>query len=329
MARTDKRLGEFELIAKYFAPLAADEPGAFGLKDDAACLRPRPGHDLVVTTDAIVAGIHFYPDDPPDTIARKLLRVNISDLAAKGARPRAYLLTTALPGDVEPRWLAAFARGLRQDQRRYGCMLVGGDTVSTPGPMTLSVTAIGEVAQGAMIERSGAKAGDDVWVTGTIGDAGLGLRILKGMEGGLGRGASALVRRYRVPEPRLEFGLRLVGLAHAGLDVSDGLAADCGHLAEVSRVAVELAAEGVPLSPPAAAAVRTGRATLGDLLTAGDDYELVFAAAPASRARLAALGEATKTRVTRIGRIIEGKGIRVMGADGRPLALARAGFTHF
>ncbi len=330
MTRDPKRLGEFELIAKYFAPLASKEPGAFSLKDDVALLRPKPGHDLVLKTDAIVCGVHFLPDDPPQTVGQKVLRVNLSDLAAKGATPRIYLLTAALPSDIDEPWLKAFAQGLKRDQARFGISLAGGDTVATPGPLTLSVTAVGDVPSGKMLRRAGAEVGDDVWVSGTIGDAALGLRILKGEDIGLNdKHRAALVARYRMPEPRLNLGLRLLGLAHACLDISDGLIADFGHMCDVSRVGIEIEARDVPLSPAATAALTGERASLSDLLTAGDDYELAIAAPTTVRSRMTALAPRAKTKLTRIGRVVKGRGVTAFAADGSPLRFASAGFTHF
>jgi thiamine-monophosphate kinase len=324
------RRGEFELIAKLFAPLARKEPGAFGLTDDAAALHPRPGCDVVITTDAIVAGVHFLPDDPPDAIARKALRVNLSDLAAKGARARAYLLTAAIPAGIDDAWLTAFAGGLRRDQERFAVTLVGGDTVAMPGPLTLNIVAIGEVEKGRMLRRAGAKVGEDVWVSGTIGDAGLGLRLLKGEDLGVqGKPAQALVERFRLPEPRLALGQVLVGVAHASLDVSDGLVADLGHIATASGVGIEIEAADVPLSPAAAAVLGLGRTSVAELLTAGDDYEIAFTAPPACRARLTALGAKTKVRLTRIGRTVKGRAVTVRDRDGASMPITRAGYTHF
>ena len=324
------RRGEFELIAKLFAPLAKGEPGAFALTDDAAALKPKHGHDIVLTTDAVVAGVHFLPDDPAGTIAQKALRVNLSDLAAKGAVPRAFLMTIALPETIDDVWLNAFAAALKADQKRYGVTLIGGDTVATPGPLSLSVTALGEVAHGATLRRTGAKAGDDVWVSGTIGDAHLGLRILKGDGLGLAdKHRAALVGRYRVPEPRVALGQALKNFAHACLDVSDGLIADLGHIAEVSKVGIEIQAKDVPLSAAAAAALANERASLADLLTAGDDYELAFTAAAAVRSRLASLAVRAKVRLTRIGSVVKGKGVQVFSGSGAPLAFDRPGYAHF
>jgi thiamine-monophosphate kinase len=331
MTRQAKRRGEFDLIAHFFAPLSRGEAGAFGLQDDAAALKPRAGRDIVVTTDAVVAGVHFLPDDPPDTIAQKALRVNLSDLAAKGAEPRAYLLTAVLSPEIDDAWLASFASGLKRDQQRFGITLVGGDTVATSGPLTFNIAAFGDVPRGKMLRRGGAQTDDDVWVSGTIGDAALGLRILKGEEQDLPeKQRRLLIKRYRTPEPRVELGPELVGLAHACLDVSDGLIADLGHIAETSRLGIEVQAEQVPLSPAAAAAIAAGRLSLSELLTAGDDYELAFTAPQAERGRLAIVAMKRKVALTRIGRTLKGKAaVRVLAADGRPMPIARAGYTHF
>jgi thiamine-monophosphate kinase len=233
------RLGEFQLIAKYFAPLSANAEGAFGLTDDAASVRLKEGRELVVTVDALVEGVHFFAEDPAREIAQKGLRVNLSDLAAKGAAPEGYLLSLSLPSWVDDGWLAQFASGLAFDQTRYGISLIGGDTTSTPGPLTLSITALGSVEEGRMIRRSGAKPGDLVFVSGAIGDAGAGLTVLKGEGGALSASdREFLIGRYRLPEPRLALGRHLVGTASASLDISDGLVADLGHVAETSGVRV-------------------------------------------------------------------------------------------
>src|ERR1700680_1819327 len=243
------RLGEFELIAKLFAPLAAKAEGAFGLMDDAAILRHSPGEELVVTVDALVESVHFRRDDPADLIAAKTLRVNLSDLAAKGASPLGYLMALSLPGWVDDAWLERFAAGLSQDQNRYGVNLLGGDTTSTPGPLMVSISAFGSIGVGKMIRRAGAKSGDRVFVSGTIGDAGAGLSILSGSESAPSEEDKAtLVARYRLPEPRLSLGRRLIGLASAALDVSDGLLADLNHIAEISGVRILVDASRIPLS---------------------------------------------------------------------------------
>ena len=318
------------MIARYFAPLAAKAPLAFGLTDDAAVLRAAAGRDLVLTTDTIIAGVHFLPTDPPRTIAQKLLRVNISDLAAKGATPRAYLMNCSFPKELTEDWLALFADGLAADQTEFGIGLIGGDTAATPGPMTLSVTAIGEVPRGAILRRKGAKSGDGVWVSGNIGDAGLGLRVLKGEDLGLNASLAAqTVEHYRVPKPRVGLGSKLRGLAHACLDISDGLIADLGHLCEASKVGAEIVADGIPLSAAARRALAANKATLGEMLTAGDDYELIFAVAARDEAKLARVVERAGVKATKIGRIVRGQGVTARDAQGQALAFDRAGYAHF
>ncbi|PKP76468.1 MAG: thiamine-phosphate kinase [Alphaproteobacteria bacterium HGW-Alphaproteobacteria-3] len=325
------RPSEFALIEEVFAPLASGADGALMLKDDAALYRVEAGCETVLTVDAIVAGIHFLPDDPAESVARKLLRVNLSDLAAKGAVPKGYLLVTAWADDTAFDWIKRFAGGLADDQRRYGVSLWGGDTVKTPGPLTLSLTAIGEVPIGGMIPRSGARPGDDLYVTGTLGDAALGLEVLKGRLSGPGsEDAAYLVRRYREPEPRCSLGPRLRGLAHAALDVSDGLLADLGHICETSGVGARIEKGRLPLSVAAQRALQ-GDETLFPLIAGGgDDYEILFAASPEKRAGIeAAAGEAS-VLVTRIGRVTgPEEGVTLADGAGRAIPLKQLGYRHF
>jgi thiamine-monophosphate kinase len=321
-------LGEFERILRYFAPLAG--PGGLELADDAALLDCAPGRRLVVTADAIVAGVHYLPDDPPALVARKLLRVNLSDLAAMGARPLHYVLTTALPAELGPEWLARFAEGLAEDQRRYGIDLLGGDSVRTRGPAVLSLTAIGEVEAGQEIRRRGAQPGDLVWVSGTIGDAFLGLELLRGAHPDLApEHRDYLVRRFRLPEPRTELGPRLCGIARAMIDVSDGLLADLGHICETSRAAAIVELDLLPLSPAARAIVEDAPGIRAQLAAAGDDYELLFAGPADAAETIATLSLRLGVRVTRIGRIDVGTGVRLVNADGHQIPLEATGYRHF
>jgi thiamine-monophosphate kinase len=311
---------EFSLIARHFRPLAG--PGALDLRDDAALLTPPAGRVLVLTADAMVAGVHFLADDPPDLVGRKLLRVNLSDLAAKGAAPLSYLMTVSAPKDTPDAWFAGFAAGLAADQALYGVTLLGGDTTSTPGPVSLSLTIIGHVAPGSAVHRTGARDGDQVWVTGTIGDGALGLQVALGA---LNDPSGHLLGRYRLPRPRV--GLALAGIASAAMDVSDGLVQDLGHLCAASGVAAEIRADAVPLSDAARAA---GPAWLETCLTGGDDYEVLMAVPPGRGEALVAAASACGIAVTRIGSFHSGPpAVIVRTSSGEPLALTKGGWSHF
>ena len=303
---------EFDRIARHFRPLAG--PGSLDLRDDAAVFAPPPGRELVVTADAMVEGVHFLPGTAPDLVARKLLRVNLSDLAAMGAAPLGYLVTISVPRSLGDDWFAGFAAGLAADQAEFAIAMLGGDTTQTPGPLTLSLTAIGHVAPGTALRRSGARAGDAVWVTGTIGDGVLGLAAAR-ME--LPDPDGYLKGRYDLPTPRL--GLPLAGWAQACMDVSDGLFQDLGHICRASGVSARVEAALVPLSAQAAA---TGPAWREKALVGGDDYELLLAARP---------GQAPPPGVaaTCIGRFEAGAGVRVVDAAGRDLGLEGRGWSHF
>ena len=315
-------LDEFERIARFFAPLAG--PGAMGLKDDVALIDGPAGTQYVLKTDAIVAGVHFFPDDPPRQIAQKLLRVNLSDLAAKGAAPLGYLLVTALTAACDEAWLAEFSAGLAEDQRRYGLALLGGDSVRIDGPALLSATVIGQVATGTALLRGGARAGDTLYMTGTLCDAALGLTALKGGLAALSRAhRDHLVARYRLPRPRLDIGRALVGIAGAAMDISDGLVADLGHLAEASGVAAIVETARLPLSDAARATLDGDPALIQSILTGGDDYEILFTAPAAAAERLAELA------VTPIGRIEAGHGVVALNPKGEPIAVERDGYRHF
>ena len=326
--------GEERLIARYFMPLAK-HPGALGLTDDAAAITPPAGCDLVLKTDGIVGGVHFFPDDPPDMVAKKALRVNLSDLAAKGATPLGFLLTLALPEEVGDAWLAPFARGLGADVQAFGCPLLGGDTDRTGGPITISIAVIGAVPQGRMVRRAGAQAGDRVVVTGTIGDAALGLRLRRDTSAAQRWGLTPeqhnhLEARYLVPEPRTAIAEILRAHASAAMDVSDGLAGDLGKLCRASSVAAEIAVARVPLSDGARAALAEEPALIETILTGGDDYEVV-ACVPAGKVEtLRGQASAAGVAVTEIGAVTAGQGTaRFLDRDGQPLVFRRPSFSHF
>jgi thiamine-monophosphate kinase len=317
-----RHLDEFERIARFFAPLAGR--GSLNLKDDVALIDGPGGTDYVLSTDAIVEGVHFFSTDPPRQIAQKLLRVNLSDLAAKGAKPVGYLLTAALTQAADETWLKGFSSGLALDQKRFGIVLLGGDTVRSKGAAILSLAAVGKVAAGTALLRGTARAGDRLFMSGTLGDAALGLRILKG---GLHktpmRHRAYLVSRYRLPQPRLELGRKLVGIASAAMDVSDGLVADLRHLCAASGVGAIVETGRLPLSNAARAALVQDRTLLETILGGGDDYEILFTAAPSARRRLAPLG------VSQIGRITAGRNVTLLDGDGRPIAVTHGGYRHF
>ncbi len=309
---------EFAIIATHFAPLAGD--AALNLTDDAAVFTPPKNRELVISADAIVETVHFLPNDPPGLVARKLLRVNLSDLAAMGATPLSYLLTISARRDTPRPWFAAFAEGLAADQENFKIHLIGGDTTSTPGPISLTATIIGHVAPGTALRRTGAAAGDGLWVTGTIGDAALGLLALQGQ---IPDPTGHLSERYHLPRPRL--GLTLHGIARAGMDISDGLLQDAAHLARAGNLAAEIEADKVPLSTAARAADR-----LQTCLTGGDDYELLLAVPPESEPALRRESDRCGIQVTRIGRLLPGPvEIRVLDSRGRPHPYATSGWSHF
>lgn len=322
---------EFALIAEIFAPLASGDPNSFGLTDDAAIIAPSAGKDLVVTADMMVAGVHFFADDAPELIARKLLRVNLSDLAAKCATPHGYFLTVALPQNVSMAWLRGFASGLAQDQAEYGITLLGGDTTATGGPLTVSITAMGWVKRGRMVRRSSALAGDDIYVTGTIGDAWLGLKVRR--QGGIA-GLSPLhqdylLQRYLLPVPRTLLTPHLLGRIHASIDISDGLAADLGHVTRASSVGANIQASAIPLSDAARTLFGMQQTALEDLISGGDDYELLFTAAAKQRRAIAAIAAKTGIAITRIGQVTEESELVFENADGGALPLKRPGYRHF
>lgn len=325
-------IGEFELIARVFAPLAAD--GALGLTDDAAFYRPRPGRDLVLTKDEVVSGVHFFADDSWDAVARKALRVNLSDLAAKGASPVGYLLALGLPKDFTVEQIDALGAGLAADQATYGISLYGGDTVRSPAGLTLSVTAIGEVIEGAMVRRGGARVGDVIVVTGTIGDAALGLALRLDPEladrlGLADAHRDHLLDRYLLPRPRGVLAAAVADCASGGMDISDGLVGDLAKMAAASGVAIEIDAEKVPLSDAARSAVTTDPNLFVPVLSGGDDYELALSIPETKIGAFLAAASAAGVGATAIGRVRQGEGIAVRGDHPALANLGSGSYRHF
>lgn len=329
------RPSEDALIATYFAPLAG--PGSFGLRDDAAILPRRTGQDIVATKDMLIAGVHFFADDPPGAIARKALRVNLSDLAAKGAEPLGFLLGLALPEDWTADWLAGFAQGLCEDASAYACPLLGGDTVKSDGPLALSITALGAVPAGKIVLREGVAANDLLYVTGTIGDAALGLRLRIGAARDTEwakyisqADAAYLAGRYLLPQPRLSLSTALRAYAHAAMDISDGLAGDLVKLLQLTRMTAEVKASSVPLSKATRKLVRQSPSLLETIFTGGDDYELLCAVPPSEGAAFEAGAKAAGIVVRNIGTAKPGDGPPVFkDKRGKNLIFAHPSFRHF
>jgi thiamine-monophosphate kinase len=329
------RPSEDELIATYFAPLAG--PGAFGLRDDAAILAQKPGHDIVATKDMLIAGVHFFTDDPPGAVARKALRVNLSDLAAKGAEPSGFLLGLALPEDWTAHWLAGFAQGLGEDAAAYKCPLLGGDTVKSPGPLIVSITAFGTVPAQKMILRAGVAAGDRIYVTGTIGDAALGLQLRIGAAQHTEwtqclsqADAAFLAGRYLLPQPRLCLREALRAHAHAAMDISDGFAGDLAKMLGLTGMTAEVMTADVPLSKTARRILHEDPSLLETILTGGDDYEILCAVPPSQSGAFEADATAVGISVRPVATAMPGNAPPVFkDAQRRSLVLARPSFRHF
>lgn len=325
-------MGEFDIIREVFAPLTRNAPDAFNLTDDVALLERQ---NLVVTKDLMAAGVHFLPKDPLDLVARKLIRANLSDLAAKGAKPVGYFLGCVWPANIKREDIELFARGLQEDQETFRIALFGGDTTAhatKTAPLTLSATFIGTPPKQGITRRNGAALGDDLYVSGTIGDAGLGLAALKKEFKFTTVDKASLVTRYQLPEPRLTLGTAIAGLATAAIDVSDGLLADAAHLAEASGLRASIDAVAIPRSPAAGAwiAAHDNRwRALAMLASFGDDYEILFAAPPAMRRSVTVAAKASRTEVTRIGALTRGAGVGLLNENGAEIPAPSLGFDHF
>ena len=316
-------MDEFDIIHRFFAPLTRGNPGAFALGDDAAILPTRPGYEHVVTTDAIVAGVHFLNNESPDNIAVRLCACNLSDLAAMGAKPLGFTLACAWSRNTDIETISSFTNGLGQFVDRYDFPLLGGDTVTTDGPMMFSLTAIGEVATGKALRRNAAKPGDSVYVSGTIGDGALGLMAAQEKLQGLSPSdLDFLANRYRRPTPRVATGLALAGRANACIDISDGLLQDLGHICEQSSVSMRIESAKIPLSPAARAAIAFDPAQIEIIVSGGDDYELAF-----TGSSIEAIADVP---ITLIGEVIEGAGeVSLIDEAGQPVFMGKRGYNHF
>jgi thiamine-monophosphate kinase len=334
MTHTNTPPGEERLITDYFAPLARDWPGAFGLRDDCASVEPAPGQEIVIKTDPVRAGVHFFPDDAPADIAWKALAVNISDLAAKSARPLGYLLAVSFPEKPTDVWLRAFAEGLREAQDAFGCTLIGGDTDRADGPMTLAVTVLGECPVGGMVRRDTARSGDVLYVSGTLGDAALGLAIHGGAEEVAGWNLSdaelrLLRRRYLRPEPRLGLKAALRNFARASMDLSDGLAKDLGRMCRASGCGADVDTALLPRSAAMQSVLSLHPKAVECMISAGDDYEILAAVAPENMEAFERSAKAGAIPVRRIGHLHTRGDVRFFGPDGQPMLLRHTGYDHF
>lgn len=325
---------EDKLIARFFRPLAT-HPGALALSDDTALFEPPAGQDLVLTTDAVVAGVHVLPEEAPEVVARKALRVNLSDLAAKGAVPQVFLLSLALPRDCGEAWLEGFCRGLREDAEVYGCALIGGDTDRVPGPLTVTIFAIGALPRGSMVKRSGARAGDRVLVSGQIGDAALGLALhrdpLLAERWALTAGERGhLLARYRLPQPRVALAATVRSNATAAIDVSDGFAGDLSKLLRVSGVSGEVALDRVPLSEAVRKALQADPALRETVFGGGEDYEIILTVPSEKVEAAVAAARQAGVALCEVGQVTDGLGEpRFVDARGRPVTFVRTGYSHF
>lgn len=326
-------MDEFAIIERYLRPLTCGNAEAFGLLDDVGLLAaPAPGARQIAKLDTIVAGVHFFPDDSPADIAWKALAVNVSDIAGKGGVAGDYLLSLALPQDTSEDWLQQFAAGLAAAQAQFGCRLLGGDTTRTPGPLTLTITLIGQVDGTRWLKRSEARPGDIVFVTATIGDAALGLLARRGdprLAGLAEAERDFLIGRYLRPQPSIRRGLDILGHARSGMDISDGLVGDLAKLCAASGCAAVIEADKVPLSPAARGCIAAAPELLSLALTGGDDYEQLFTASPSEAEPLGILMSLRGHKVTRIGRIEEGQGVRVLDAAGAAMTFTTTSYNHF
>lgn len=320
--------GEFELIARYFAPLAGE--GAFGLKDDAALLVASSGNPIVVTQDAIAAGVHFLPDDPPDLIARKALRVNISDLIAKGSHPFAYSLALGLPSNIAEDWIERFARGLAEDQAEYGVRLTGGDTY-TSEQLTVSVAAFGEVKEGAYRSRLGAKAGDKIIVSGCFGDAAFGLLALLGKLNGLqDSDLQTLVHAYHLPKPPFGVQSAIARFANAAMDVSDGLIGDLEKLCAASNISARIDLDQVPLSHAVQSPIKSNPAHKYLPFTGGDDYQVLLSVPAIQIDKLLATARDANVLMTIVGEVFDSNELSVFTYENdERVHLTETSFAHF
>jgi thiamine-monophosphate kinase len=316
---------EFDIIGHYFRPLAAGFDGAFDLRDDAAYMSLPDGCELVISTDMLLAGVHFFPDDPPALIAKKALRVNLSDLAAKGAEPIGYSLALALPAGVTADFMAQFCQGLKEDQAEFALALIGGDTTTSPHGLCVTITIYGSIPFGRRVMRSGAKIGDDIYISGQLGLAALGLHCRK-----LDLDYPEFIARYHLPQPRMKLmdALAAENLVHASMDISDGLWGDLAHILTASGVGAAVHLPSIPQSATVQEFIKKYALSWVEVLGGGDDYELLFTSPPAAAAQVFNMADRLGVSIARIGTITADTGISVFDATQNPIAIANTGYQH-
>lgn len=319
-------MDEFSLINKYLAPLSKEAGGSFHLTNDAAVFLVRKGYEAVITKDAITEGVHFLSDTSPSDIIKKLIRVNISDIAAMGALPKYYLIAAILPDSITESWFKETAEALAKEQKEFGISLIGGDTVSHKGKISLSMTMIGEIKKGKALKRTTARKGDFIYVSGTIGDASLGLAVLQNRLPDISeKSKKLLIGRYKIPQPRIVLGQEIVRFASAAIDVSDGMIADFNHM----KKGAVIEAAKIPLSDAAKEVLKKSPELFKTVMTGGDDYELLFTAHPGNERKIASLSKRLKTPITRIGVITGGTKITVIDSNNKEISFKNKGFRHF
>jgi len=326
--------GEDELIATYFAPLAAAAPGAFGLRDDCALVACPAGEELVITVDAVAEAVHFLPGTAPEDVAWRALATSVSDLAAKGARPLVYLMAISLPASPDASWMARFADGLRTAQERFGIDLVGGDTDRRPGPLTVTITAVGSVPSGRMVRRGTARPGDRILVSGQLGDGALGLLLARNDRlaetwGLVPSERELLAARFLRPQPRLELREPLRCHASAGMDLSDGLAMDLGRMCRASGCGARVDCQRLPLSTAGRKAIAHDASLIDVVITGGDDYELLIAVPPAAVAAFIEDADQLGVALTSIGEFTPGPDVAFCDSLGQARIVSAAGWDHF
>ena len=322
-----KNRNEFEIISDFFSPLARDK-GSFGLSDDVAVLSKAKGYHFIVSTDMLISEVHFFSNDDPEDIASKCIRVNISDIVSKGAIPKYYFLSIALPKETDDKWIKSFTKSLKIEQKNFNISLMGGDTVSTTGPLTINIVCIGVIEKNKLIRRNGAMPGEDIYVTGEIGSAKIGLEILKKNIIANSDLENYFIKKYRLPCPRNKLGPKLINLASSSIDISDGLISDLNHICLASNVKAEVNYSLLPVSNCISQLNLTENQLKNIILNGGDDYEIIFTSNSLNSTKIFDLSKFLEVNITKIGMIVQGEGIEVFDKESKKIDLILDGYKH-